>query len=96
METGQRGFVITGQEEFLEPYAAGRSAFDALMVHQKELVRDEPGQVLALERIERLVRQWEKVASGKRGSRHLPLLPVARRKHLTIVCATPDRRIRSH
>jgi len=28
METGERGFVITGEEEFLEPYHRANEAFD--------------------------------------------------------------------
>ncbi len=31
METGQRGFCITHQEEFLEPYTTGANEFDALI-----------------------------------------------------------------
>ena len=37
METGQRGFVITGKEEFLEPFTSGVKAFDALIAEQKKL-----------------------------------------------------------
>ncbi|MBL4818088.1 MAG: CHASE3 domain-containing protein, partial [Deltaproteobacteria bacterium] len=30
METGQRGFVITGKEEFLEPYRDANNKFDGV------------------------------------------------------------------
>ena len=64
METGQQGFVITGQDEFLEPYDAGRQAFDVLMARQIELVSDDPAQVSSLGQIQELVHQWEETAAG--------------------------------
>ena len=63
METGQRGFCITQQEEFLEPYTTGAKEFDALIVEQKQLVSDNSSQVAALKRIERLVREWKHKAA---------------------------------
>ena len=62
METGQRGFCITHREEFLEPYTTGAKEFGALIEEQKKLVGDNPSQVAALERIERLVHQWKEKA----------------------------------
>jgi CHASE3 domain sensor protein len=63
METGQRGFCITNQDTFLEPYTAGVKKFDALMEEEKKLVSDTPSQVAALERIERLVHEWKTKAA---------------------------------
>ena len=63
METGQRGFCITQQEEFLEPYTTGAKEFDALIEEQKKLVSDNSSQVAALERIEHLVNEWKKKAA---------------------------------
>jgi len=63
METGQRGFIITGEEEFLEPYNEGASEFEKLIEKEKELVSDNPGQVKALEKIEDLVSQWQQKAA---------------------------------
>ncbi len=63
METGQRGFVITGKEEFLEPYNEGASEFEKLIEKEKELVSDNPSQVKALEKIEDLVSQWQQKAA---------------------------------
>jgi len=64
METGQRGFVITGKEEFLEPYNEGASGFEKLIEKEKELVSDNPSQVKALEKIEGLVSQWQQKAAS--------------------------------
>ena len=66
METGQRGFCITQQEEFLEPYTTGAKEFEALIKEQKKLVSDNSSQVAALKRIEHLVHEWKKKAAEPR------------------------------
>ena len=63
METGQRGFVITARDDFLEPYHSGAEEFDTLLEEEKELVSDNPPQVAALERIDGLVREWKEKAA---------------------------------
>ncbi len=64
METGQRGFIITGAEEFLAPYHKGLSDFNRIIDEEKALVSDNPSQVSALEKIEDLVKEWLKKAAG--------------------------------
>ena len=63
METGQRGFVITGNEEFLEPYLSGVKEFNAIVEKEKKLVSDNPSDVATLERIEHLVHKWKEKAA---------------------------------
>ena len=63
MENGERGFVITGKEEFLEPYNSGAKEFAALMEEEKKLVSDNPSQVAALEQIESLIEEWKTKAA---------------------------------
>ncbi len=63
METGQRGFCITQQEQFLKPYIMGVKEFDALIEKEKALVSNDLSQVAALERIEDLVHEWEEKAA---------------------------------
>ncbi len=58
METGERGFLITGQEEYLEPYHKGKKGFEELIVEMKQKVSDNPPQVARLEKIEGLVSDW--------------------------------------
>lgn len=65
METGQRGFVITGQEEFLEPLIAGEKEFNELIVIEKQLVSDNPAQVARLNKIDSLVKEWINEAGNK-------------------------------
>jgi CHASE3 domain sensor protein/CheY-like chemotaxis protein len=59
METGQRGFVITGKQEFLDPYENARTEFARLVKDEKALVSDNPPQVRRLERIEAAIEQWQ-------------------------------------
>jgi len=58
METGERGFLITGKDEFLEPYQKGVTEFDALIEIEKQLVSDNPSQVAVLEKIGHLHDEW--------------------------------------
>jgi len=53
-ETGQRGFIITGDDSFLEPYNEGIHGFHDLIDIEKQLVSDNPSQVQRLEKIETL------------------------------------------
>jgi methyl-accepting chemotaxis protein len=56
-ETGQRGYIITGLEEFLEPYKVGLAQED---VQRKELVKltaDNPNQQRRLEALEPLIKE---------------------------------------
>ena len=57
-ETGQRGFVITGDESFLEPYKQGIQGFNSLIRIEKELVSDNPPQVERLNLIQDLFNEW--------------------------------------
>jgi methyl-accepting chemotaxis protein len=57
-ETGLRGFVITGDEAFLEPYTAGLAAFDRNATTLQRLVSDNPAQLARVEEMVGLHRQW--------------------------------------
>ena len=63
METGQRGFLITGTEEFLQPYDEGVKAYETTMADLKLLVSDNSTQVERLNQIEALVAHWQSVAA---------------------------------
>jgi methyl-accepting chemotaxis protein len=43
-ETGQRGFVITGEERYLEPYKAALPLIERTLEEVRELSRDNPNQ----------------------------------------------------
>jgi CHASE3 domain sensor protein len=51
-ETGQRGFLFTGKEDFLDPYNNGKIAFSKSVKELKELVKDNQKQVINLDKVE--------------------------------------------
>ena len=57
-ETGERGFIITGVEAFLEPYRGGRDRFEQSLSRARELTRDNPRQQTRLDRIDKLHDEW--------------------------------------
>jgi len=59
METGMRGFLIGGKNEFLDPYHNGKKNFNKMMLDTKALVSDNPAQVNRLENIRQLANQWD-------------------------------------
>src|SRR5918995_1549605 len=53
LETGVRGFVITGEESFLAPWNEARAAFPGQARRLERLVAGEPGQLRRVRRIAR-------------------------------------------
>ncbi|OUS07929.1 hypothetical protein A9Q81_00850 [Gammaproteobacteria bacterium 42_54_T18] len=58
METGLRGFLVSGKDEFLEPYTAGEAIFKELMAQAKVKVSDNAEQVDRLNQVELLKNKW--------------------------------------
>jgi PAS domain S-box-containing protein len=54
-ETGQRAFLLTGNEAFLEPYVGARADIDRSLDSLRRLTQAEPAQLARLTTIERLV-----------------------------------------
>jgi PAS domain S-box-containing protein len=52
-ETGQRGYLLTRDETYLEPYRAAVARLPAQTTRLRTLVRDNPGQAATLREIER-------------------------------------------
>ena len=64
METGERGFLITGEEHFLEPYNFAHTRIDSLIDEVTSLVSDNPTQVERMHKIKQLIDQWENAAGN--------------------------------
>ncbi|QLG41705.1 methyl-accepting chemotaxis protein [Paenibacillus sp. E222] len=62
METGQRGYVITGQESYLDPYNTGVQQKNVLKDQLAVLVSDNPAQLALLEEISAKTNDWIQVA----------------------------------
>jgi methyl-accepting chemotaxis protein len=54
-ETGQRGYVITGEARYLEPYNTARDTVDQKLNHVRALTSDSPIQQQRLQALEPLV-----------------------------------------
>jgi CHASE3 domain sensor protein len=54
-ETGQRGYVITGDDSYLAPYQSGITAVDAVEKQLRELTADNPGQQRRLDQMDALI-----------------------------------------
>ncbi|MEM7076635.1 MAG: CHASE3 domain-containing protein [Pseudomonadota bacterium] len=58
METGMRGFLLSGDETFLEPLTTGKSNFQALIAELSETVSDNPPQVARLGEAGTIIETW--------------------------------------
>ena len=59
METGLRGYLITGNKDFLEPYNDGKEQFQKLIDAGRKKVSDNPDAVGKLTKVERLKQEWQ-------------------------------------
>ncbi|HIJ79793.1 MAG: CHASE3 domain-containing protein [Desulfobulbaceae bacterium] len=59
METGERGFMITGDEGYLDPYHGGKETFARAMAEAKQLVNDNPAQVARFAAVEKLAKELD-------------------------------------
>ncbi|MBK0402006.1 CHASE3 domain-containing protein [Adhaeribacter sp. BT258] len=71
MESGLRGYLLTGQEEFLEPYVQSKDQVQPLFQSLTEMTVNSPGQQKYLRLIRTLHTQWmnefaEKLIAEKR------------------------------
>jgi len=60
METGQRGFLVTGQDEYLEPYFSGEKRSLELINKGKHLTSDNPEQGVRWDELKKLRSNWIK------------------------------------
>ena len=69
LETGMRGYLISGDETFLQPYESAQPRLAAGMVALRKLVGDNPAQVDRLDRIATLQAAWNQFAAEMIGLR---------------------------
>ncbi|MDH3999137.1 MAG: CHASE3 domain-containing protein, partial [Desulfuromonadales bacterium] len=60
METGMRGYLLAGQEEFLDPYNQGEEKFNSLVNNLSKTVDDNPAQVKLLAETRQTIEDWKK------------------------------------
>lgn len=62
METGVRGYLLTGERLFLEPYRVGSRDLDPVLSLVQSLVHDNPAQTATLEALRHGVADWRRYA----------------------------------
>lgn len=62
-ETGERGYVITGNEDFLTPFHAGQTAFAANLAELKRAFGQDPELGPALREVEDAAATWHQIAT---------------------------------
>jgi methyl-accepting chemotaxis protein len=110
-ETGQRGFLLTGEDLYLKPYQDALDSLDENLRLLREAVKHDPTQVTRLERLETVVRErLERLAEGIRQRREKGLeggtayiktgqgqkLMSQVREIITLMLATEQARWKSH
>jgi methyl-accepting chemotaxis protein len=59
-ETGLRGYLIDGQDKFLDPYRSGAISFQEALKRTLELTADNPAQQARLADLERIATEWKR------------------------------------
>ena len=59
METGMRGYLLAGKEEFLDPYINGSKRFYEQVKSLQKTVNDNPAQVKLLDEINGTIKEWQ-------------------------------------
>ena len=66
METGMRGYLLAGENAFLEPFTNGKASFYALIDQLSTTVSDNPAQVTLLKESKQTIDDWlNKVVDGQ-------------------------------
>lgn len=64
LESGMRGYLISGEESFLTPYVVGKARLQAEVSSLLQLISDNPAQIDRLRRIQAQAEQWNVYASN--------------------------------
>lgn len=59
METGLRGYLVTGERQYLEPYESGKQSFTQLIQKGAKLTSDNAAQVERWEKVAELEKSWQ-------------------------------------
>jgi signal transduction histidine kinase/CHASE3 domain sensor protein len=86
METGFRGYLLSGNQEFLQPYEQANAEIDSSLQELKNRVSDNPSQVQQVIQLIDRLEQWEQqippaIARKQRGEPE-PLRDLKRRKQI--------------
>ena len=57
LETGQRGFLLTGKQSYLEPFIESKETIDGKLAEFEELLGDNPKQIEELQKLKHILKQ---------------------------------------
>ncbi|MGH3847405.1 MAG: CHASE3 domain-containing protein, partial [Pseudonocardiaceae bacterium] len=77
-ESGQRGFLITGQTAYLEPYFAAREELPSRLAELRRLTSDNPRRQFSVDTLERTVAERMATVQASIDSAHLKGLEAGR------------------
>ncbi|MGV8917024.1 MAG: response regulator [Pseudomonas sp.] len=88
METGMRGFLLSGDERFLDVYEVAKPSIRAELKGLEELVADNPPQVDRFKRLSALQNDWIEFAQGvitlrRQNGDYLPVIQGRQGKRLS-------------
>lgn len=63
-ETGERGYIITGQEAFLEPYRSGEITADARLDQLGQLLAPDPVLLAGVQRLRGRITAWRQLGAA--------------------------------
>lgn len=94
-ETGQRGYLITGEDSYLDPWRSGLRQIPGQISHLRKMVADDPGQIERVGQLQEATRRRldtlrENLELGQRGD-----LAGARRRMATGVGKAQMDRVRA-
>jgi PAS domain S-box-containing protein len=64
IETGMRGYFLSGDDRYLKPYTEGKQNIDSQLQHLRALVNDNPTQLARMDVLEKLLK--ERIADADR------------------------------
>ncbi|WP_372394373.1 CHASE3 domain-containing protein [Azospirillum sp. HJ39] len=64
-ETGVRGYLVAGEDKFLEPYRAGQRAYAEAFAKAKQRTADNPVQQARLAEVDRFAQMWRTTVAEK-------------------------------
>jgi methyl-accepting chemotaxis protein len=62
IQTGERGYALTGTDEFLKPLEDGKKRFDSSLATARSLAAGDPRQLARLQQLQEEQKKWLKVA----------------------------------
>jgi CheY-like chemotaxis protein len=91
METGVRGYALTGKDELLEPFESAKPLCDSTIAELKTAKADSPQQLARVKEIETIAIRWQKEVAAPVLQARRTMNPGAGEEHLHDIVALVER-----